>query len=49
MLSADTGPGFALQGALTSLRDVSDALRLLIASLERNPDMLIRGKKPPGE
>lgn len=47
LLSADAGPGYALQGALTSLREAADALRLLINSLEQNPDMLLRGKKPP--
>lgn len=47
LLSADAGPGYALQGALTSLREAADALRLLITSLEQNPDMLLRGKKPP--
>ena len=47
LLSADTGPGFALTGALTSLRDAADALRVLINSLEQNPDMMIRGKKTP--
>ncbi|MCO4100285.1 MAG: MCE family protein [Gemmatimonas sp.] len=47
LLSADTGPGYALTGALTSLRDAADALRVLIASLEQNPDMLLRGKRPP--
>jgi paraquat-inducible protein B len=47
LLSADAGPGYALQGALASLRDAADALRLLITSLEQNPDMLLRGKKPP--
>jgi paraquat-inducible protein B len=47
LLSADTGPGYALTGALTSLREAADALRALITSLEQNPDMLIRGKKPP--
>lgn len=49
LLSTDTGPGFALQGALTSLRDAADALRLLITTLEQNPDMMLRGKKPPGK
>lgn len=49
LLSADTGPGYALTGALTSLREAADALKLLITSLEQNPDMLIRGKKPPEE
>lgn len=47
LLSADAGPGYALQGALTSLREAADALRLLINSLEQNPDMILRGKKPP--
>ena len=47
LLSADAGPGYALQGALTSLREAASALRELINSLERNPDMLLRGKKPP--
>lgn len=49
LLSADTGPGYALTGALNSLREAADALKLLIASLEQNPDMLLRGKKPPKE
>ncbi len=47
LLSADAGPGYALQGALNSVREAADALRLLITSLEENPDMLLRGKKPP--
>jgi paraquat-inducible protein B len=47
LLSADTGVGYGLQQALASLRDAADALRLLATSLEQNPDMLIRGKKPP--
>lgn len=49
LLSADTGPGYALTGALNSLREAADALKLLITSLEQNPDMLLRGKKPPQE
>lgn len=47
LLSADTGPGYQLTGALKSLRETAEALKLLINSLEQNPDMLIRGKKPP--
>lgn len=47
LLSADAGPGYELTGALKSLRETADALRALITSLEQNPDMLIRGKKPP--
>lgn len=49
LLSADTGPGYALTGALTSLREATDALRVLITSLEQNPDMLLRGKRPPNK
>jgi len=47
LLSADTGPGYELTGALKSLREAADALKVLITSLEQNPDMLLRGKKPP--
>ena len=47
LLSADTGPGYELTGALKSVREAADALNVLITSLEQNPDMLIRGKKPP--
>jgi paraquat-inducible protein B len=47
LLSTDSGLGYGLQDALTSLRDAADALRLLATSLEQNPDMLIRGRRPP--
>jgi paraquat-inducible protein B len=47
LLSADAGVGYGLQEALASLRDAADAIRLLATSLEQNPDMLIRGRKPP--
>lgn len=47
LLSADTGPGYALTGALTSVQQAADALRALVRSLEQNPDMLLRGRKPP--
>ncbi len=47
LLSADTGPGYALTDALTSMQKAADALTQLITSLQRNPDMLLRGKKPP--
>jgi len=47
LISSDSGLGYGLEQALTSLRDAGNALSLLAASLERNPDMLIRGKKPP--
>lgn len=47
LLSTDSAPGYALTGALKSLRDAADALTVLITSLEQNPDMLLRGRKPP--
>jgi paraquat-inducible protein B len=47
LLSTDSGLGYGLQDTLASLREAADALRLLATSLEQNPDMLIRGKKPP--
>jgi paraquat-inducible protein B len=49
LLSQDTGPGYALTGALKSLQDAAEALKVLIQSLEQTPDMLLRGKKPPPE
>jgi paraquat-inducible protein B len=49
LLSTDSGLGYGLQDALTSLRDAADALSLLINSLDQNPDMLVRGRKPPEE
>jgi hypothetical protein len=32
-------------GTLESLTSAADALRALVQSLERNPDMLIRGRE----
>jgi paraquat-inducible protein B len=49
LLSTDSGIGYGLQDALSSLRDAADALSLLINSLDQNPDMLLRGRKPPEE
>jgi paraquat-inducible protein B len=49
LLSTDSGLGYGMQQTLASLREAADALRLLATSLEQNPDMLIRGKKPPEE
>jgi paraquat-inducible protein B len=49
LLSTDSGLGYGLQDALSSLRDAADALSLLIHSLDQNPDMLVRGRKPPEE
>lgn len=49
LLSTDSNLGYGLQETLSSLRDAADALSLLINSLEQNPDMLLRGRKPPEE
>ena len=48
-LSTDTGVGYQMEEAFASLKEAADALQLLARSLERNPDMLLRGKKPPTE
>jgi paraquat-inducible protein B len=47
LLSVDSGIGFEIQAALSSLRDAADALQLLTTTLEQSPDILLRGKKPP--
>jgi paraquat-inducible protein B len=44
-LSTDSGVGYQMESAMVSLREAADALRALTVSLERNPDMLLRGKK----
>jgi paraquat-inducible protein B len=49
LLSTDSGIGYGLQETLVSLRDAADALTLLVSSLEQNPDMLLRGRRPPEE
>jgi paraquat-inducible protein B len=46
-ISTDSGIGYGLEQALSSLREAAEALRILVISLERNPDMLIRGVNPP--
>ncbi len=48
LLSADSGVGYQMEGAMASLKEAADAMRALALSLERNPDMLIRGRKPGG-
>ena len=45
-LSPDSGVGYQIEGAMASLTEAADALRSLVLSLERNPDMLIRGRTP---
>ncbi len=47
IMSTDSDLGNGLQTALASIKDATSALRLLVSSLEQNPDMLLRGKKPP--
>lgn len=49
LLSPDSGLGYGLRDALSSLRDAADALSVLVNSLDQNPDMLLRGRKPPEE
>lgn len=48
LLATDSGIGYQLEQALASLRSAAEALRVLAISLERNPDMLLRGKKSGG-
>ena len=46
-LSSDYGVGYQMEDAFASLKEAADALQVLALSLERNPDMLLRGKKTP--
>lgn len=48
LLSTDSGIGYQIEGAMASLKEAADAMRALSLSLERNPDMLIRGRKSGG-
>lgn len=47
LMSTDTGIGYELQSALVNLTEATSALRRFLNALEQNPDMLLRGKKPP--
>ena len=47
LMSTDSGLGYGLEAALANLKEATNALRLLMTTLEQNPDMLLRGKKPP--
>jgi paraquat-inducible protein B len=47
LITTDSGIGYGLDQALISLREAAEALRTLVVTLERNPDMLIRGTNPP--
>jgi paraquat-inducible protein B len=48
LFTTDSGIGYGMEQALASFREAAEALRVLAIALERNPDMLIRGKKPGG-
>jgi paraquat-inducible protein B len=47
LITTDSGFGYELEQALVSLREAAEALRTFVITLERNPDMLIRGTNPP--
>lgn len=47
LITTDSGIGYELEQTLASLREAAEALRVLAISLERDPDMLIRGASPP--
>jgi paraquat-inducible protein B len=49
LLSTDSGLGYGVEEALENLKDATGSLRLLLNALAQNPDMLLRGKKPPEE
>jgi paraquat-inducible protein B len=40
------GVGYQMEEAMASMTSAAEALRALVLSLERNPDMLLRGKRP---
>jgi len=46
LFTPDGGIGYQMEGAMISLQGAADALRALALSLEQNPDMLLRGRKP---
>lgn len=48
VFTTDSGVGYQMQGAMASLREAAEAMRALALSLDRNPDMLLRGRKPGG-
>jgi paraquat-inducible protein B len=49
VMTSDSGLGYQMEQALTSLGEAAEALRVLAISLERNPEMLLRGPNPPPE
>jgi paraquat-inducible protein B len=46
LLTTDSGLGYGLEQTLASLREAAEALRVLAISLDRTPDMLLRGSMP---
>jgi paraquat-inducible protein B len=46
-LSTDSGIGYQMEEALSNLSEATEALRVLVQSLERNPGMFIRGREEP--
>jgi len=46
-LSTDSGIGYQMEEALSNLSEATEALRVLMQSLERNPGMFIRGREEP--
>ena len=49
LVSTDSGIGYQMEAAMASLKEAADAMRALSITLERNPDMLIRGRKSGGD
>ncbi|HEX8271325.1 MAG TPA: MlaD family protein [Longimicrobiaceae bacterium] len=48
LISQDSGVGYRMEEAMASMAGAAEALRALAVTLERNPDMLLRGKRPSG-
>jgi paraquat-inducible protein B len=48
IFTPDSGIGYQMEGTMASLESAAEALRALALTLERNPDMLLRGRKPEG-
>lgn len=48
LISQDSGVGYQMEEAMASMASAAEALRALAVTLERNPDMLVRGKRPGG-
>ena len=46
-LSTDSGIGYEMNEALSNLSEATEALRVLVQSLERNPSMFLRGREEP--